>query len=256
MTQLILFKVRDLRKKDQYKIDDKYLNGYAKIFGVSTTAVYNSLARHAEFYSQAAFPSENLIAEEHNITTRTVRTAIKKLKSANIIKIERKRQKGKWLNNLYCLVDKSEWLLPEEIKDLWLPPEEIKDKKPEEITRGKIRPTKDNKGKDNKEEKDTKNDNELEFSDLLKKYPLFAKFYKLYPRKNNGRVALKVFNKLVPTQALLETILKDIDRKKKSEQWRKDNGKYIQYPATYLNQRRWEDEEPQKENLKDEIYGH
>ena len=157
MEQQSLFKIRDLRKKDQYKIDDQYLNGYARIFGPATTAVYNSLSRHAEFHTQEAFPSEELIAEEHNITARTVRLAIKKLKSANMIDIERKRNRGKWLNNVYCLIDKSDWKKPEEIKDLWLTrgnkkhkPEEIKDQ-----TRGNQRPIKDTNSKDtnNKERK-------------------------------------------------------------------------------------------------------
>lgn len=153
--QQTLFKIRDLRKKDQFKIDDKYLNGYARIFGTTTTAVYNSLSRHAEFHTQEAFPSEKLIAEEHNITDRSVRTAIKKLKSANIIKVGRERRNGKWLNNIYSLVDKSEWKSPEEIKDLWLKPEEKNDsnqrKSPEEkidllrITKGRITNNKDNK---------------------------------------------------------------------------------------------------------------
>ncbi len=120
MGQQTLFKVRDLRQKDQFKIDDKYLNGYAKILGVYSTAVYTSLARHAEFNSQKAFPSEKLIAEEHNITERCVRNEIKKLKFTNIIAVKKERSnKGQWLNNLYILLDKSEWKKPEELKDLW-----------------------------------------------------------------------------------------------------------------------------------------
>lgn len=119
MEQQTLFKIRDLRKKDQYKIDDQYLNGYARIFGPTTTAVYNSLSRHAEFHTQEAFPSEELIAEEHGIGVKSVQRSIKQLKGANIIKVERVKRQGKWLNNLYSLVDKSEWLKPEDIKTLW-----------------------------------------------------------------------------------------------------------------------------------------
>ena len=37
-------------------------------------------------------------------------------------------------------------------------------------------------------------------------------------------------------------ILTALNWQKKSEQWLKDNGQFIPYPATYLNQRRWEDE--------------
>lgn len=166
MEQQTLFKVRDLRKKDQYKIDDKYLNGYAKVFGPATTAVYNSLSRHAEFHTQEAFPSEELIAEEHGIGIKSVQRSIKRLIGANIIKTDRVRRQGKWLNNNYFLIDKSEWKPPEDIKTLWRikrkykPPEDIKDPfhrtlKPKTI--GQQDPIKDTHIKDNKY-KDNKDD--------------------------------------------------------------------------------------------------
>ena len=111
--QLLAFKIRDLRRKTQYKIDDDYLNIYARILGVYATAVYNSLSRHAEFYSQKAFPSERLIAEEHGIGERTVRKALRILKMANIIEIGKERgRQGKWANNIYFLKDRSEWEKP------------------------------------------------------------------------------------------------------------------------------------------------
>lgn len=116
MKQLTLFKVRDKRRKDKFDIDDVYLNGYAKILGPMVSAVYMSLCRHADLDTQEAFPSEEKIADEWDITDRTVRTAIKKLKEASIIVVEQeKTMKGKWLNNVYILLDKSEWLKPEEM---------------------------------------------------------------------------------------------------------------------------------------------
>jgi hypothetical protein len=33
-----------------------------------------------------------------------------------------------------------------------------------------------------------------------------------------------------------------IETHKKSSQWQKENGQYIPNPATWLNQRRWDDE--------------
>ncbi|MBI2450847.1 MAG: helix-turn-helix domain-containing protein [Parcubacteria group bacterium] len=109
------FKVRDLRKKEQFIIDDSYLNGYAKIFGPGGTAVYLSLCRRAN-KEQFCFPSEKTIAEDHNITDRTARTHIKRLIDARILRVERERSKsGKWLHNVYYLLDKSEWKTPEEI---------------------------------------------------------------------------------------------------------------------------------------------
>lgn len=105
-------RIRDLRKKDQYKIDDAYLNGYAKLCGVYATAVYNSLSRHADFHKQECFPSLEIIAEQHRISKPTVVKALKTLEKWGIIRIttekdeETKRQKP----NIYLLLDKSEWV--------------------------------------------------------------------------------------------------------------------------------------------------
>lgn len=78
---------------------------------------------------------------------------------------------------------------------------------------------------------------------------IFDQFWKEYPRKVAKSVALGAFNKLNINSGLLKIILGDIKKKKKSEQWLKDNGQYIPYPSTYLNQKRWEDEENEKNDF-------
>jgi hypothetical protein len=105
-------KVRDLRKRDQYKIDDAYLNGYAKICGIFATAVYNSLSRHADFHTQECYPSLELIADQHGISKPTV---LKSLRVLEIAKIIIKKRVGKMQPNEYTLADKSEWLPKEEL---------------------------------------------------------------------------------------------------------------------------------------------
>ena len=35
-----------------------------------------------------------------------------------------------------------------------------------------------------------------------------------------------------------------VEKQKKTDQWTRDGGQYIPHPATWLNQRRWEDEIP------------
>ena len=40
----------------------------------------------------------------------------------------------------------------------------------------------------------------------------------------------------------MDVVLKAIEAQKHSAQWQRDNGQYIPYPATWLNQGRWEDE--------------
>lgn len=106
------FKVRDLRKKEQFIIDDSYLNGYAKIFGPSGTAVYLSLCRRAN-KEQFCFPSEQLIAKDHGITEKTARKYLRLIEKANIIRIEKERRRdGKYQHKIYYLIDKSEWKHP------------------------------------------------------------------------------------------------------------------------------------------------
>jgi len=74
---------------------------------------------------------------------------------------------------------------------------------------------------------------------------LFDKFWSPYPKKKSKPAALRAFKRLNPNQSLLETILKDIEKRKKTNQWQKQNGQFIPYPATYLNNRKWEDEDDQ-----------
>jgi len=107
------FKVRDLRIKEKFWLDDAYLNGYARHLKPIATAVYMSLCRHAD-KGQSCFPAEITIAEEHGIGERTVRSKIALLQNWNIIKIKRTRsQKGTWLHNTYFLLDKSQWKKPQ-----------------------------------------------------------------------------------------------------------------------------------------------
>jgi hypothetical protein len=72
----------------------------------------------------------------------------------------------------------------------------------------------------------------------------FQKFWDAYPRHEAKQTAKKSFDKLNPDDLLLETMLTAVERWKQSEQWTKDGGQFIPHPATWLNQKRWEDEPP------------
>lgn len=67
----------------------------------------------------------------------------------------------------------------------------------------------------------------------------FDVFWQAYPRKAGKSAARKAFDKAKPP---LDVVLKAIEAQKHSAQWQRDNGQYIPYPATWLNQGRWEDE--------------
>ena len=108
--QTNLFKGRDKRKKGWFWMDNDYLNGYAKYFGAVGTAVYVSLCRHANNDSQECFPAQSLIADELNIARRTVSKYLKLFEKHRLIKITQEQGvDGKFKNNIYKLLDKTEW---------------------------------------------------------------------------------------------------------------------------------------------------
>ena len=70
----------------------------------------------------------------------------------------------------------------------------------------------------------------------------FDDFWKAYPNKKVKTTAVRAWKKLKPDDTLVQAIIKDIERRKNTE-WKDKDKQYIPHPATYLNQRRWEDEE-------------
>lgn len=67
----------------------------------------------------------------------------------------------------------------------------------------------------------------------------FDEFWVKYPKKVGKGAAEKSWVKLTPP---LDDVLTAIEKQKQTDQWSKDSGKFIPNPATWLNQRRWEDE--------------
>ena len=77
----------------------------------------------------------------------------------------------------------------------------------------------------------------------------FQLFWSAYPKKIGKGLAEKSFQKITAPKETTESILKALSWQVESEQWKKDNGQFIPNPATYLNQRRWEDE-PKVQQIK------
>ena len=70
---------------------------------------------------------------------------------------------------------------------------------------------------------------------------LFSAFWAAYPKKVAKPKAISAFAKAKITADILQEILADINRRKCGKEW--NDSTYIPYPATYLNNRRWEDEQ-------------
>jgi hypothetical protein len=68
-----------------------------------------------------------------------------------------------------------------------------------------------------------------------------SNFWPAYPKKVGKDAALRAFKNRKPDAKILALMLDAIAVQAKSEQWRKDGGKYIPNPATWLNEGRWKD---------------
>lgn len=99
------FEIRDIRKKEQFVVDDAYLNGHAKVCGIYATGVYVALCRHADISHQTCFPSIPLLSRKLNISRRQVIRALQVLEDYNIVRREKTEGKG----NRYWLIDKKHW---------------------------------------------------------------------------------------------------------------------------------------------------
>lgn len=75
---------------------------------------------------------------------------------------------------------------------------------------------------------------------------LFDQFWSAYPRKTGKQDAMKAWKSLKVDAALAADIMTGLSAWKGSDQWNRDDGKYIPYPARWLRGRRWEDEVPSR----------
>ena len=70
----------------------------------------------------------------------------------------------------------------------------------------------------------------------------FTEFWEAYPKKTAKKDALKEWKKLKVGPELIAKIKAGLDAWKRSDQWTRDNGRFIPYPSTWLSKRRWEDD--------------
>lgn len=68
----------------------------------------------------------------------------------------------------------------------------------------------------------------------------FAKFWAYYPRGENKQRAIRAWDKLRPSDELIDTMARALARQMESEEWQRGIG--IPHASTWINGRRWEDE--------------
>lgn len=72
----------------------------------------------------------------------------------------------------------------------------------------------------------------------------FDVFWSEYPKKVGKEAARKAWLKSNPN---INIVLNTLSWQKESNQWFVNNGKFVPNPATWINQHRWEDEQPREE---------
>lgn len=78
----------------------------------------------------------------------------------------------------------------------------------------------------------------------------FASFWDSYPKKTAKQDALKAFKKLRLVNGDFQKVMAALEMAKQSEQWQRDSGKFIPHASTWLNGRRFEDEQTEAPKIR------
>ncbi len=105
MTEESKIKIRDLRCKEKFFIDDVfYDDGYMGELTSTPSSVYTALCRHVD-RKQECYPSIRKIAKKLKLSGRQVIRALKRLEALGLIKTVKRQGRV----NVYILLDKKEW---------------------------------------------------------------------------------------------------------------------------------------------------
>ena len=69
----------------------------------------------------------------------------------------------------------------------------------------------------------------------------FPKFWDAYPKKKNKGDAEKAWKSIKPDSELISKILEAVEVAKQGDDWRKNGGQFVPYPASWLRAKGWED---------------
>lgn len=84
----------------------------------------------------------------------------------------------------------------------------------------------------------------------LRNLPGFDAFWGVYPKRVGKFMARKAWGKIPWVEQHYLEVIEAVEAWKRTDQW--SDPQFIPYPATFLNQRRWEDEVPQNVGTKND----
>lgn len=124
-------------------------------------------------------------------------------------------------------------------------PEKKEPNETQETQRLFEKPKKPDNDNDNDNEDDNDNKGNIHTCKSAKanlaQVQLFQDFWNAYPKKRGKGNCEKWFTSRKPSKALVVTMLSALSKQKRSEDWKKEDGRYIPMPYTWLNGKRWED---------------
>ena len=94
---------------------------------------------------------------------------------------------------------------------------------------------------ESKKEKEVEKEEEIEKENEIEHEceAAFDLFWEQYPRKVKKQQAREAFQRV---SVSLDVLLGALSRQKETSQWQEDGGRFVPYPAAWLQGRRWEDE--------------
>lgn len=230
-------RVIDKRVKEKFQMDDAYLNGMARRCGWQSTLVYMCLCRHSD-KEQESFPSIKFMQDKLGVGRNTVIKGIRNLEKFNVVHVGKERTKnGKWQNNVYVLIDKSEWLgyqVPD--RDTAPCPRQNTAESLIEQTQVPHRDTKDTHIKDTHRR-------------IYSPSASFETFWNLYPKKVEKKKSSMKWERL--DEQTRQIILEDLPKRTKGKKWLAG---FVENPTTYLNGERWNDVIEVEHEYKPEIF--
>lgn len=185
---------------------------------ISAKAIYAYLCTFAGS-KKSCYPPRDMICKDLRISKDCFTKHLKQLVSLGYVVVTQEKEKGRFSHNVYTL------------PDMVLPCPENADTV--NAGHGETVP------KNNKSKSNTKSKNNIPSKDPESGFNVF---WAAYPKKKDKEAARKAWFKLRPDEQLQGVILQAITVQANTADWRKESGRFIPYPATWLNNKRWEDD--------------
>ena len=193
-----------------------------KRLGVIAKAIYCYLAT----FGNGSYPSRSLITDELDINKDTYTKQLAQLKNLGYVRVEQVRTSGGvFKHNVYFIEQVPCPISPDTVPPDTVPPDTVK-------------PDTNSTSLNSTSLNSTSNNTPLTPQGVETGFEIF---WAAYPKKTSKPAATKAWAKLKPNEETVRTMLAAIEAAKQTADWQKDGGKYVPYPATWLNNRRWED---------------